>query len=399
MQRALTRPSQRRRVAYFAHDWGDAAVHRRVAGFQRDGFEVLGFAMSRGRTERPPWVVADLGTTRDNAYLQRLAAIMRGARRARAAGHDLGAVDVVVARNLDMLASAAAALGKGARGTPLVYECLDIHRMMVREDAVGRAMRALEGRLLRRCAAVWLSSPAFEREYFARRHASCPTVQLVENRMAARPDDPARRGAAPDGADGRLRIGWFGNLRCARSLALLEALGQRFPDRVEIVLRGYPALGEIPDFDARVAAAPAIRYGGRYRAPDDLGDLYGGVDVVWAGDFMDAGLNSAWLLPNRLYEGGWFGCPPIAPAAAETGRWVAGRGAGFVLEEPLEETLPALVARLLEDRSPIDAARAALVALDEATFVEEEGSLAALIDAARSPTAAGARPEAPANPG
>lgn len=382
MQRALTEPPRRRRVAYFAHDWGDAAVRRRVAAFERDGFEVLGFAMNRERADRPAWVVADLGTTRDNAYLQRLVAIARGARRARAARSSLDGADLVVARNLDMLASAVIALGAAGRTTPLVYECLDIHRMMVREDALGRAVRALEARLLGRCAAVWVSSPAFEREYFAPRHPAGPTVCLVENRMAARPADPAYRGVAPDGREGRLRIGWFGNLRCRRSLDLLDALGAAFPDRVEIVLRGYPALGEIPDFEARVAAAPAIRYGGRYRAPDDLADLYGGVDVVWAGDFMDAGHNSAWLLPNRLYEGGWFGCVPIAPAAAETGRWIAAHGAGFVIEEPLEETLPALVASLLEDRSAIERARAALLALDEATFVEGEGDLATLVDAA-----------------
>jgi len=195
--------------------------------------------------------------------------------------------------------------------------------------------------------------------------------------LGPRPDS-----AAAPPLDRPLRLGWFGNLRCPRSLALMEALAARFRDRLEIVLRGYPALGEIPDFDVRVAARPGITYGGRYKAPEDLGALYGGVDLVWAGDFMDAGFNSVWLLPNRLYEGGWFACPPIAPVAAQTGKWIAERGTGFTVAEPIEDSLPALIGALMEDRSRIADAANALRSLPEDTFLQPEGAMADLLDTA-----------------
>lgn len=374
-----------RRVAYFAFDRGDAATRRRVAAFEADGIAVDGFAMRRRDDAPPEWLAADLGLTRDGAYRQRAAAILGGARKALRRRDLLARADLMLARNLDMLLIAGLTRALGGFRQPLVYECLDIHRLMVRPDAVGRAMRAAEGAMLRRAAALWVSSPAFVREYFEPMQGGALAglrVELVENRMAPapglapRPEGPGRTDPARP-----LRLGWFGNLRCARSLALMERLAAAFPGRLEIVLRGYPALTEIPDFEARVAA-PGIAYGGRYRAPEELDEIYGAVDLVWAGDFMDAGFNSAWLLPNRLYEGGWFACPPIAPAAAETGRWVAERGAGFTVEEPIEEALPALIARLIDNRAPVAAARAALLAMPAETFVAPEGSAAELVEAA-----------------
>ena len=376
-----------RRVVFFAWNWGDAAVRRRVDGFKRDGIAVDGFAMHRGDAPRPDWVAIDLGRTRDNAYLQRVASILRGARRAVTERERLAAADVILARNLDMLATAFLARRLAGLTTPVIYECLDIHRLMVRQDLIGRALRHAEGWMLSRTAALWVSSPAFLSEYFERHHAGRYRAQLVENRMAPAPGLSPRPDAAAPSDPGRpLRLGWFGNLRCSRSLALMEQLAAAFPERLEIILRGYPALGEIPDFEERVAACPAIRYGGRYRAPEDLAEIYGGVDLVWAGDFMDAGLNSAWLLPNRLYEGGWFACPPIAPAESQTGKWIAKRDIGFTVAEPIEETLPALIGELICDRPRVSDKRHTLRALPDNAFLQPAGATASLLEAAMSNT-------------
>lgn len=370
------------RVAYFAFDRGDAATRRRIAAFEADGIAVDGFAMRRRDDDPPPWLVADLGLTRDNAYAQRVASILRGVCRALAQREILAAADVMLARNLDMLAVAALTRATGGLKQPLIYECLDIHRLMVREDFVGRLFRAAEGLAMAHASALWVSSPAFLRNYFEPMHgARLPRlmVSLVENRIAPAPGFAPRPSGAR-AAGHPLRLGWFGNLRCARSLALMETLADKFRGRLEITLNGYPALTEIPDFDARVDR-PGIVYGGRYRAPEDLAELYDGVDLVWAGDFMDAGFNSSWLLPNRLYEGGWFACPPIAPDAVETGRWIAERNVGFTVSEPIEETLPALISVLIEDRGLVAAARAALLASAPETFMAEKGAAEALVEA------------------
>ncbi|MEM8581765.1 MAG: hypothetical protein AAGF50_11275, partial [Pseudomonadota bacterium] len=94
---------------------------------------------------------------------------------------------------------------------------------------------------------------------------------------------------------------------------------------------------------------------------------------------MDAGLNSQWLLPNRLYEGGWYGCPPVAPAASQTGQWIVAQESGFVLEEPLEETLPRFIDQVLKNPKVIAAARCRLLELPDTVFVEPPGTLARLV--------------------
>lgn len=363
-------------VGYFAHDWGDAAVKRRVAGFRRDGIGVAGFAMHRTDGNRPDWVTADLGRTFDNQYLQRALSIPRGARRAQ--GRALKDADLVVARNLDMLLVALEACRRAGLRKPVVYECLDIHRFLARDDAVGRVFRRIERRALRRTVGYWVSSPAYLEKYFSVFHPNVPGAELLENRLQA-PPGPRPPRASLEALSRKLRIGWFGNLRCARSLTLLRDLVQSQGDKVEVFLRGYPAEAEIPEFHRIVQSQPGLAFGGRYQWPDELASIYEGVDMVWAGDFMDAGKNSAWLLPNRLYEGGWFACPAIAPAASQTGKWIAGNGCGFVLDEPLETSLPALIASLASDSAPIRTSRDRLLSLPVDTFIEPSGTLRDLV--------------------
>jgi len=367
-------------VAYFAHDWDDAAIGRRVMSISLDGGQVSGFAMSRRSKTKPDWVAAELGYTQDNAYIRRVLSIVSGSLKARKHKTELAAADIILARNLDMLAVAVLTCWLGGVRTPIIYECLDIHRLLARQDLVGRVFRKLERLLLKRTAALWVSSPGFLRNHFEPYHGGHYEVEIIENRMTAdggitpRPDPSD---VTPSGSP--LRLGWFGNLRCNRSLELLERLAAKFGGDIKIYLRGYPALGEILDFQERMDANERIIYEGKYKAPDDLSTIYEQVDLVWSGDFMDAGMNSDWLLPNRIYEGGWFGCPPVVPLSSETGRLVDAKGTGFTLDEPLEETFPALIERLLADPAPIATARERLLKSPEEDFVQPKGTMRQLL--------------------
>jgi succinoglycan biosynthesis protein ExoL len=66
------------------------------------------------------------------------------------------------------------------------------------------------------------------------------------------------------------------------------------------------------------------------------------VHFNWCADLSD-GKNSLWLLPNRLYEGGYFGVPALAIADHETGRIVLQRNLGFALRTPSAECLKSLL--------------------------------------------------------
>lgn len=379
MEREAVTVSRPGRVAYFGHDAGDAAIRRRVRAFEDDGVSVTGFMMRRSDAAPTEWNNIDLGRTADGAFLQRIRQVFAGAALAAAQREVLESADVIIARNLDMLACAFLTKRKAKLATPVIYESLDIHRLLCRQDLVGKALRWLEGRLLRRTKGLIVSSPAFLENHFARYYPDQYRAFLVENRLAAGAQYGPRPVPSTLASDRPLRLGWVGVLRCQRSFNLLCALADKFADRLEIHLHGVPARNEIPVFEPEVSRHPNMVYHGRYKSPEDLSKIYGDLDLVWAGDFMEAGFNSVWLLPNRIYEGGYYCAPAIAPAQTQTAKWISNRRGGFIIDEPLEATLLALISGLLDDATPIFACASALAGCAEDDFVQPEGLLAGLI--------------------
>lgn len=368
-------------IAFFGHDAADAAVRRRVKSFTGDGMAVIGFMMRR-REAQPEWENVDLGLTRDGAFIQRIKQVFAGARKAAARQDLLETADVIYARNLDMLACAFLAKRHANLKTPVIYESLDVHRLLTRTDLVGRVFRALERALLKRSRALVVSSPGFLRNHFERHYHGDFTAYVVENRLSSDSEFGPRPQAVTQPAahaDGKLVLGWVGMLRCQRSLDLLCNLADAFPDSLEIHLHGIPARTEIRDFEAEIARRANMTFFGKFRSPEDLADIYGSLDVVWAGDFMEAGYNSVWLLPNRIYEGGYYATPSIAPAGTETAAWIERNECGFVIDEPLEQSLPNLIGRLKDDRREIAAYAARLASLPEDLFVQPAGFMRQVI--------------------
>ena len=142
------------------------------------------------------------------------------------------------------------------------------------------------------------------------------------------------------------RIGYFGVIRCRRSLECLSALVRSLPGLVEVDVRGKIASSVADQFDTILSRSPGMAYHGAYRYPDDLASIYGQVHLSWVIDCYEAGLNSSWLLPNRLYEGGYYRAVPIAMRGVETGRWLDRHGLGLLIDEPIEQSILELVAGL-----------------------------------------------------
>jgi succinoglycan biosynthesis protein ExoL len=369
-------------IAFFGHDSSDAAVQRRAAAFVDDGYSVQGFMMRRRDHGPHAWDIVNLGETRDGAFFHRAIQIVRGARLAARQRDKLQSADLIYARNLDMLACAFLAKRFARLKTPVIYECLDVHRLLTRRDLAGSVMRWIERSLLRRTRGLVVSSPAFLRNHFEPHHAGLFRAFLVENRLP----EHAKRGPRPAPADTAsseirpLNLGWVGMLRCRRSLDLLCDLARRYPDDLVIQLHGRPAKTEIPDFDEQISGLANLSYHGPYRAPDDLERIYASLDLVWAGDFMEAGFNSVWLLPNRIYEGGYYNTPPIAPMETETGAWVGRYQCGFTLPEPLERTLPDLVGCLIKNRAAVVEKARRLHAMPDDVFVQPQGFLRQIVE-------------------
>ena len=329
------------KILYLVHDLADPAVHKRTA-MLRDGGAIVTVAGFR-RTAAPLADIAgctaiDMGQTYNGGFIQRIWSVVREIIRLPRNHQIFANADIVIARNLEMLAIAVR--GRSLCSTPpaLVYECLDIHRLLLGKGLIGISLRQLEGWLTKRASALITSSPAFVANYFEKLSKVKLPVKLVENKVYA-PDlkvseAPPRR---PDGPP--WRIGWFGVIRCRKSLHLLAELVKYCHHDVQLIIRGRPALDQIPDFEKIIAATPGIKFEGSYKNPDDLAEMYGDVHFSWSIDMFEEGLNSSWLLPNRLYEGGLFHTIPIALKSVETGQFVKRLGLGVTLADPPESHL------------------------------------------------------------
>ena len=337
-------------ITYFANDLADAAVARRVRMLQTGGASVtlIGFR----RTDQPVLQVAgaeaiDLGRTFDARFADRVVKILRRSLGAGRWKNLIARSDALLARNLEMAVLADFARLWAGSDVSLIYECLDIHGSLLGHGIPSALLRWWERRLLRRSAALVVSSPGFLTNYFERLGVRLPMVVVSENKQVSiaadspRPDPNVSREHPP------WRVGWFGNIRCAQSFEILSALARRHPDLVDIELRGRPT-GKLQTLIAENLPLSNMRFSGSYMS-SELASIYLSCDLAWAIDLWQQAENAAWLLPNRIYEGGFYNCPPIALAGTETARWLCNRGAGVILQN-LEQDLDAFITTLTSAR-------------------------------------------------
>jgi hypothetical protein len=328
------------KIAYFAHDLSDPAVHRRLEMLLAGGADVT--AIGFRRSSEPISTVkglasVDLGRTADGMLLQRVFSVAGVLARLGGLAEHVRGANVILARNLEMLALGVRARNLYAPTAAVVYECLDVHRMLLSRGIEGHLLRSLENRLWREVNLLLTSSPAFAHKYFIPRGFRSP-IRLVENKVlmlngVSKPDLKRSVLGPP------WRIGWFGIIRCRRSLDMLCSVAQRAAGNVEVIIRGRPTNVVFQSLDQLSAKCPHVRFAGPYNYPADLPAIYGDVHFSWAIDYYEDGQNSTWLLPNRIYEGSLYGTVPIGVAGVETGRWLAKRGAGVILDEPIEQQL------------------------------------------------------------
>lgn len=373
------------KLAYFVHDLSDPAVARRLRMLKAGGAQpvVLGFC----RAETAPDALegcptVHLGRTYDARLGHRAKMTALTALKARRFRHLLAGAEVVMARQLEMLAIAHAARLACGLHARVIYEALDVHRIMVQDTVKGLAMRTVEKALLKRSDLLVVSSPAFLDAYFRPIQGLGDDVHtpvmLVENKVLELGGHAAPRPGPPAGPP--WRIGWMGAIRCRKSLDILTSLAARRPDLTEVHIHGRPAYTEFDDFDAQVAAVPNVRFGGAYTAAD-LPRLYGDVHFCWAIDFMEEGLNSSWLLPNRLYESARYGCTPVALEGVQTGRYLAEHGFGVRLGRP--EDLEGFLETLTPERYAV--LRAELAAQPMTEFVADESDCRRLVEGVKKP--------------
>jgi succinoglycan biosynthesis protein ExoL len=372
--RTISQAASRRKLAFFAHDANESTVTKRALAFAAEGVDVVGLMFKRKRDrpdQTPAWRCVDLGVTTDRNYLRRIPQLFSAFVTIVRHRTWLTGCQVFYARNIDMLLLAVAVRLALRLPATIIYEVLDVQRVFLRADTVGTLMRWAERRLMSFCALLVVSSQDFMDHYFVGRQNYRGPWYLLENKVPAAAMDRSgatHRLAASSAAP--WTIGWFGVLRCHKSLASLAAIADDLGDQVRIVMRGLPSHEDVTheQIAAVCAQRPNMYFGGPYRNPLDLAAIYGEVDFAWCVDYLDQGSNSDWLLPNRIYEGGLYGALALSRRGTATGRKVERERLGVALDEPIASGTVALLHGLTRASHQVQSER--LRALPAATFVD-----------------------------
>ena len=350
------------KILYLVHDLSDSTVHKRVAMLQDGGADVT--IMGFHRNDTPPTSIHGapaiaLAKTYDGKFIHRILTTLRMVATISKYKSQFAEADVIIARTLEMLAIAVRGRSLTIPLPALSYECLDIHRLLLKQNIIGTALRGLEGFLSKRASLLITSSPAFVREYFDKySHVTCPSY-MIENKIYQ--PTPQTQPALRRDATTPWRIGWFGAIRCHKSLSILTSLVRQMNGRVEVIIRGKPSYDQFENFDKQTSGIQGLLFDGPYKNPDDLEKIYGDVHFTWAIDMFEEGLNSSWLLPNRIYEGGYYGSVPLVQSHVETGRHIKILKTGVQLFAPLEADLIKFFKNLTTDEYKVLQARAETV--------------------------------------
>lgn len=251
-----------------------------------------------------------------------------------------GQPDVVLVNAADFLVVATVFFNYAARK---IYDLADINPVQYGSSLVSIAFRKLESIALKYGWEVVVTSPWFYWVYLAGILKSTQRCYLIENKLVGerRLAIPVRRLSY---ISGEYTVGWSGLLRCNRSFDVLLALCERGEKNV-----GLNLIGDVSNLDpALIVKAKSLRnveFSGAY-LENEIGNKLVNTDFLWACDLSD-GLNSELLLPNRLYQGVFYGKPLIAEEGTATAKVVKHFDIGVILQKCTNENL----ARQLKDVS------------------------------------------------
>jgi succinoglycan biosynthesis protein ExoL len=115
---------------------------------------------------------------------------------------------------------------------------------------------------------------------------------------------------------------------------MIKLLAREIPEKVEFYLRGISLRINQIDFFRTLREFPNIKYGGEYRYPEDLPQIYNAIHLTWCIDLSQSWYNSRWLLPNGFYESGLFAVPMLSLKGSEIGELIEKLDVGWTISQP-----------------------------------------------------------------
>lgn len=375
------------KCVYIGVDATNPTLILRIRSFIRAGVSLTSFTFRRNKFNtdfQPEWDNVHLGATSDRRYLARLPNLLRGLVKMLRHRQTIRDADFIYARNMDLMFMGLFCKMLTGTKARLVYEVEDVQEIFFKTSFAGALFRWLEKWALKRIDLLVVMSPGFLRGYFEPVLGWDGPSFVLENKLQLGDcsAEPTSAGRAWEAIKDRWVIGWFGTLRCTKSMAILEEIAEALGPRVEIYTRGYPTETGLEAYKEIVDRHSNWTYAGEYTIPDHLEDMYGRVHFSWCLDFLDEFGNSPLLLACRMYQGGFYGAVPLVPEASEMQRWLQDKGIGHAFGPPYAQSIVAF----LKNVSPADytAERADIMTRRDSLFLEDGSDVKALLEKIRT---------------
>ncbi|QNM85778.1 hypothetical protein H9W90_01265 [Polaribacter pectinis] len=275
---------------------GQPRHSKRISMLKNVGFNLAAVAFEREylKGRLPDCEVTSLGKISHGKYLERIFKFLKALPILR---KQIKICDVVYASNPDM-AYISIIAGFGLN-RPVVIEVGDLRRIQVARGTTGWFVRKLDLFFLKKCSLLVSTSIGFVKGYYQNWLKSSIKYLILENKLEKAFDEEL---LIKKEDNGKITIGYFGLLRCDWSWSVLKNLAITHENKFDILIAGYPVNPITLPEEAKEISN--IKFLGQYKSPNDLVDLYGKVDIVWACYPFpsEEDLNWKWARTNRFYE-------------------------------------------------------------------------------------------------
>jgi succinoglycan biosynthesis protein ExoL len=305
-----------KKMVFISNNWCDAHQQLRLNALSEFDLTVACLAFRRaGHPIKSTFSYTELGNISNGKYLKRLfryfCLILK-------LPNATKSTDFTYIYGFDLFLITLIYRKLSGRNYKIVFEITDIREVFFSKRLVGKFARWLEELSIANADLLVVTSKEYVTEYFEKcRHISVSRYLVIENKLHRRQKNTNPLPALDPKA--KIRIGYFGYLRCPSSFECLLTLADYH--QFEIIVAGI--FTEATEYyKSQLIHHPAINYLGSFDGIRGMSDLYHQIDYVWAVypfSIKRSG-NHRWARTNRFYESLYFEKPAILQKASADAR-------------------------------------------------------------------------------
>lgn len=286
-----------------------------------------------------PFDILPLGTIKPGHYFYRLRTIFLGAIEVR---KKIDEYNIIYFFGLDMAILTLISILLNRKRKVLAYEVQDIREVLTRSGIYSVILRFIEKHIMKKIDILIVTSGAYISKYYKEiLNIKNLNYIVLENKLLYEelPVKPVNINLSKS-IHRPLTIGYFGSIRCQVAWSAIVDLCSTNSDHIHLHIRGVPQ--NIDSFYSDIQKNPNLFYGGAYKDPDDLKEVYSNVDLVWIAGFH--GKDSyGWSRSCRFYNACCFKIPIIAQENTVEGEIVRKLDIGLTVDINVRSSIQKLL--------------------------------------------------------